>query len=94
MGTFGTVVRSLRVRLLGKQLTLAMAIGCTEAAVSFWETGTRVPSARLLASLVTCLERAGASNAEIRELVTAYRSAIIDRRQRSLDSALASKRVG
>ena len=80
MSSFGNVLREFRIRLMGKQLTLAVSVGCTEAAISFWESDRRLPSPRLLALLVKRLTEAGASPDEVRELVTVYRTAIADRR--------------
>lgn len=80
MDSFASVLRELRIRLMGKQLTLAANVGCTEAAISFWESGRRLPSPRLLGLLVKRLAEAGALPEEVRQLVTVYRTAIADRR--------------
>ena len=40
---FAQCLRALRARLVGKQVALSMAVRCTEAAISFWEAGRRLP---------------------------------------------------
>jgi DNA-binding transcriptional regulator YiaG len=72
MNSFGTVLYRLRVSYFGKQQCLAFSIGCTEAAVSFWESERRLPSPQFLSKLVKRLIKAGASATEVKELVTTY----------------------
>lgn len=72
MDSFGAVLYRLRVGYFGKQQCLAINIGCTEAAVSFWESERRLPSPQFLSKLVTRLIKAGASATEVKALVTAY----------------------
>lgn len=84
MDSFGSVLRKLRIRYVRKQLCLATSVGCTEAAISFWESGRRLPCPQLLALLVTGITAAGASPDEVRELVTSYRAAVLERREKFL----------
>lgn len=77
MTSFGSVLHGLRVCYFGKQRCLAADVGCTEAAISFWESGRRLPSSHLLGLLVKRVRKAGATPVEVEELVTAYRAAIV-----------------
>jgi DNA-binding transcriptional regulator YiaG len=84
MDSFGTVLQRLRVAYFAKQQCLAAGVGCTEAAVSFWESNRRLPSSQLLVQLITRIKEAGASPKEISELATAYRAAVIERHEKGL----------
>lgn len=84
MDTFGSILQRLRAVYFIKQQSLAMRVGCTEAAVSFWERNKRLPSSQRLAQLLTGIKEAGASSGEITELVTAYRTAVMERHERGL----------
>jgi len=72
MITFNIVLHRLRKRYIGKQLTLATNLGCTEAAISFWERGRRLPLRTLLPRIVECFRACGARANEIEELQSAY----------------------
>jgi transcriptional regulator with XRE-family HTH domain len=63
--SFAGRIKELRVRFGGKQAWLAHAIGCTDAAVSFWESGKRVPDPVTLYRIVDALNAAGASSSEL-----------------------------
>src|SRR6266850_420807 len=60
MATFPEKIKAMRLQLFGKQLGAAARLGCTDAAISYWESGSRLPSPKLMGRLVECLERAGA----------------------------------
>jgi DNA-binding XRE family transcriptional regulator len=72
MTTFHIVLHRLRKRYIGKQLTLATSLGCTEAAISFWEHGRRLPLRTLLPRIVECFRGNGALATELEELQQAY----------------------
>lgn len=84
MPAFAERFRSIRLRLFGKQLGLAARLECTDAAISYWESGRRLPSPKLIGRLVECLERAGAQPEEISELLVAYRESVLARRYGAL----------
>jgi putative transcriptional regulator len=65
---FAFLLKGLRRRLLGKQTTLAYAVGCTEAAVSYWENGKRAPDWKKLCAIAEALREAGATLAELHAL--------------------------
>lgn len=89
MDSFGTVLQKLRVAYFAKQQCLAMSIGCTESAISFWESNRRLPSSHLLALLITRIKEAGASQKEISELITAYRAAVMKRHEKDLSLVIS-----
>src|SRR6266542_1782520 len=66
--SFANQLKILRERFGGKQLWLACALGCTDAAVSFWERGKRVPHRCTLSRIVYVLMQAGASRTDVAEL--------------------------
>jgi transcriptional regulator with XRE-family HTH domain len=72
---FGAGIRELRQRLGAKQLWLACATGCTDATVSLWEAGKRVPHPATLRRLVAVLARAGATPNELAALERSWRAA-------------------
>ena len=72
MAAFKDVLHRLRKQYLGKQFTLAATLGCTEAAVSYWEHGRRRPHRKLMPSLLACFRASGAQEPEIMELHDSY----------------------
>jgi len=65
---FADVLRALRRWHFGKQLALAAAVGCTEAAISYWENGKRAPDPRKFPTITVALSQAGASPAALDRL--------------------------
>jgi DNA-binding XRE family transcriptional regulator len=63
--TFASQLKGLRVRLGYKQVWLASAVGCTDAAVSFWESGKRLPQAYIMARVVEVLRKLGVTSKEL-----------------------------
>src|SRR5713226_3892622 len=72
MTKFKDVLHRLRKQYMGKQFTLAASLGCTEAAISFWENGRRMPHRTLLPHIAECFRASGAPVNEITELQQAY----------------------
>jgi transcriptional regulator with XRE-family HTH domain len=68
--SFAARIKELRIRFGGKQAWLACSIGCTDAAVSLWESGKRVPAFVTLHRIVEVLNAAGASMDELLVLRT------------------------
>ena len=87
--TFACQLKDFRQRFGFKQLWLANAVGCTDAAVSFWETGKRLPQAHIIVIMVDVLRKLGASS---RELMTFYGCWREEKRRAALASALAPRR--
>ena len=57
---FALLMRELRSQFAGKQLCFAVALGYTDAAVSMWESGKRLPSRGTMRFILQELARAGA----------------------------------
>jgi len=91
---FADRLRDLRQRFVGKQLGLSYAVGCTIAAVSFWESGKRLPQRSTLSRILNALAREGASNDELTHLRASWKQAAITRSHRpSSDYAPDSTRT-
>jgi transcriptional regulator with XRE-family HTH domain len=70
---FGERFRRLRKQHAGKQMTLvASGLRCTDAAISHWETGRRLPSATMLWNAARVLVRLGATEGDIQHLRSAW----------------------
>jgi DNA-binding transcriptional regulator YiaG len=69
---FAVCLKRIRLGLKSKQSWLATAIGCTDAAVSLWESGTRVPTTASLGRLLSALAEEGTPTAELLELRGAW----------------------
>ena len=65
---FAHRLKGYRTTLFTKQSSLAQAIGCSEAAVSYWEAGRRLPQPRTLSRILAVLAHAGVSRAELVDL--------------------------
>jgi DNA-binding XRE family transcriptional regulator len=65
---FGDQLRELRRRLSFKQVSLSSMIGCSDAAISFWETGARLPKAPRLRLLLQQLAAQGVPTFELLSL--------------------------
>jgi len=73
--SFADHLRAVRRQLAGKQITLSTAIGCTDSAVSLWESGARLPTPRSFRRILTAVTRGGASPADILALRSAWQAA-------------------
>jgi hypothetical protein len=62
--SFAKCLRHVRRRLVLKQACLSLPIGCSEAAVSFWEAGYRLPTRANLQRLLEAIGGHGATEAE------------------------------
>jgi len=64
--SFGERFRRLRQQHAGKQATLVAAgLSCTDAAISQWETGRRLPSSKMLFSAIHVFASLGVSEKDI-----------------------------
>jgi|SoiMethySBSTD1v2_1073268.scaffolds.fasta_scaffold03873_11 DNA-binding transcriptional regulator YiaG len=70
--SFAQSLRLLRYRLAEKQAALSSEVGCSDAAVSLWESGCRLPTLRNFHRLLTVVASSGATNAELLELRAAW----------------------
>ena len=62
--SFADCLRQVRRRLLLKQTCLSMPMGCSDAAISLWEAGQRLPRRRNLYRLLETIGACGATAAE------------------------------
>jgi DNA-binding transcriptional regulator YiaG len=65
---FAVCLKRIRLGLHSKQAWLSWAVGCTDAAVSLWESGARVPTPNSLSRLLTALANGGVPTSELLEL--------------------------
>jgi DNA-binding transcriptional regulator YiaG len=65
---FSDCLKRIRRALHSKQIALSNAIGCTDAAISLWESGARVPTPRSFVRLLTALAAQGSSKSDLHEL--------------------------
>jgi len=72
---FAHRLKQYRTRLFTKQSSLAQAIGCSEAAVSYWEGGRRLPQPRTMTRIVYVLGHAGVSRVELIDLQRLWQGA-------------------
>ena len=84
--SFGDQLKEVRRRTACKQAVLSEVVGCSGAAISFWESGARLPKERMLALLLTALAEEGASSLELHSLTQRWR---YERTRRPLARALS-----
>ena len=65
---FAACLKRIRLACRTKQACLSMAIGCSDAAVSLWESGARMPTPGLLSRLLAALAEEGIPTPELLEL--------------------------
>ena len=70
--SFAHCLRQARQTLYMKQTCLSSAMSCTDAAISFWETGQRLPNRRNFQRLIEAMAAAGATSALQRDLCEAW----------------------
>jgi transcriptional regulator with XRE-family HTH domain len=78
-GGFAGILRNLRRCHFVKQVALASAVGCTEAAVSYWENGKRAPDRRKFPTIASALLAAGATPSELDRLRVEWERARVSR---------------
>ena len=72
---FADRLKDLRQRIVGKQACLSYAVGCTDAAVSFWESGKRLPHQGMISRILLALADSGASATELSSLLRTWQKA-------------------
>jgi DNA-binding transcriptional regulator YiaG len=70
--SFAECLRLVRQRVTGKQVCLSYLVGCTEAAISLWESGARLPNQRNFQCLLTAIAARGATTIELLGLRAAW----------------------
>jgi DNA-binding XRE family transcriptional regulator len=72
--SFAIQLKQVRARIHAKQCWLANEIGCTDAAISQWENGNRLPNENTMRRVFQALERGGALPTELVSLLVAWRN--------------------
>jgi hypothetical protein len=71
--SFAEQFKKLRKQLVGKQACLSGAgLRCTDAAISHWERGLRLPRPRTMRNAVAVLTELGATPRDIEQLISAW----------------------
>src|SRR5438445_10101169 len=81
---FADRLKDLRQRIVGKQACLSYAVGCTDAAVSFWESGKRIPHQGMIARILVALAQGGASDGVLSSLLRTWQQAKLGRTARAV----------
>src|SRR5262245_32413941 len=89
--SFGRRLKELRLRVKAKQVWLSSEIGCTDAAISFWESDRRLPREPLVLRLLDVLGKSGAMPDEIVALHSSWRETVLHARRRFLPSFLGHR---
>jgi transcriptional regulator with XRE-family HTH domain len=74
---FAMRLRSLRRKYCIKQEALAIDVHCSVAAISYLESGGRLPSPKMVVKLADMIERNGAPTREVQELIESGKQTII-----------------
>jgi hypothetical protein len=79
--SFGELFRILRKQLAGKQACLSGAgLRCTDAAISHWERGHRLPRPKTMRNAIDVLACLGAAPGDIEQLKSAWYAEYIGRK--------------
>jgi transcriptional regulator with XRE-family HTH domain len=89
--TFAACLKQIRIRIHAKQVWLAREIGRSDAAISQWENGMRLPSQESMRRTFQALERYGALPGELLALLVAWRS---DRGRERIAAAVPTEVAG
>ncbi|HMI88870.1 MAG TPA: helix-turn-helix transcriptional regulator [Polyangiaceae bacterium] len=79
--SFAELFKNLRKQLVGKQACLSRAgLRCTDAAISHWERGLRLPRPKTLRNAVEVLTQLGATPTDIEQLITAWTTEYLEKK--------------
>jgi len=79
--SFAEQFKTLRKQLVGKQACLSGAgLRCTDAAISHWERGLRLPRLKTLRNAVAVLTELGATPIDIERLISAWNAECVERK--------------
>lgn len=88
--SFASCLKQVRQRLAGKQAWLSQEVGCSDAAISFWESGGRLPNQQNLCRILAAVARGGATTPELLALRSSWHHEMA---RRSLSRVEATPRV-
>jgi DNA-binding transcriptional regulator YiaG len=91
--SFADSMKHIRRRVLCKQFLLSTRIGCSDAAISLWESGARFPRKKSLGRILLALAEEGASTVELMTLRRAWQRGAANRNARLPSSAPAPDSV-
>ena len=92
--SFAELFKALRKQLVGKQSCLCGAgLRCTDAAISHWERGLRLPRPRTMRNAIDVLANLGATPGDIERLRCAWTSEYVGRDVRKGPSTLRSAKA-
>ena len=83
--SFASNLKQVRQRLAGKQAWLSREVGCSDAAISFWESGARLPNQQNLCRILAAVARGGATTSELVALRNAWHDEMSRRSVRRID---------
>jgi len=69
---FASNLKQVRQRLAAKQAWLSEEVGCSDASISFWESGGRLPNQQNLCRILAAVARGGATTPELMALRNAW----------------------
>jgi DNA-binding XRE family transcriptional regulator len=84
--SFATCLKQVRRRLAGKQAWLSQEVGCSDAAISFWESGGRLPNQQNLCRILAAVARGGATTPELLALRSAWHQEMTKRSMGRVDA--------
>jgi hypothetical protein len=80
--SFAELFKILRKQLVGKQACLSGAgLRCTDAAISHWERGLRLPRPKTRRNAVDVLAALGATPSDIEQLISAWTNEYLGKRE-------------
>jgi DNA-binding XRE family transcriptional regulator len=84
--SFASHLKQVRQRLAGKQAWLSQEVGCSDAAISFWESGGRLPNQQNLCRILAAVARGGATTPELLALRSAWHQEMARRSLNRIES--------
>ena len=80
--SFAEQFKNLRKQLVGKQACLSGAgLRCTDAAISHWERGLRLPRPKTFRNAVDVLAALGAAPSDIERLISAWKTESLGKKE-------------
>jgi DNA-binding transcriptional regulator YiaG len=83
--SFASCLKQVRQRLAGKQAWLSQEVGCSDAAISFWESGGRLPNQQNLCRILAAVARGGATTPELLALRSTWHQEMARRSMNRVD---------
>ena len=84
--SFASHLKQVRQRLAGKQAWLSQEVGCSDDAISFWESGGRLPNQQNLCRILAAVARGGATTPELLALRSSWHQEMARRSMNRIES--------